>query len=247
MALPNPPRAILLDLDDTLIDGSGVISATVAMCEVFTARHPEFRLDPMRLAQANGASWERSWKDHEGQWVRGELDDLGLSTIVWTRALRELGVDEPELFAAEAARDHVSAAAAATRPYDEVLSVLDELAAADVILGVVTNGSSTAQRAKVETLGRERFAVVVVSGEHGVAKPDQRIFEIALAALDLPASEVVHVGDNLVSDIVGASSTGLGTVWVNRSGASRQADAATPDAEIDTLATLPRVIGLSAA
>jgi hypothetical protein len=59
MAMSFPPRAILLDLDETMIDGSGLISSTMAVSAAFTARHPELGLDPLRLAQTNGAAWDR--------------------------------------------------------------------------------------------------------------------------------------------------------------------------------------------
>ena len=54
------------------------------------------------------------------------------------------------------------------RPFEDALPALDALAVAGIPLGVVTNGSSSAQRAKVDILGDERFAFVAVSGEHGI-------------------------------------------------------------------------------
>ncbi len=243
MALPNPPRAVLLDLDETLIDGSGLATSTVAVSAAFAARHPELRLDPMTLAQTNGIAWERSWAEHEPRWVRGELDDLGLSTAVWTTALTELGVPDPAALAAEAAHDHVAALAVATKPYQDVRPALDALAAAGIPLGIVTNGSSSAQRAKIALLGPERFAVIAVTGEHGVAKPEPRIFQIVLEQLGLPPDQVVHVGDSLRADVGGAQAAGILAVWLNRVGEIRPADAATPDAEITTLAQLPALLG----
>ena len=246
MALPTPPRAVLLDLDETLIDGSGLASSTVAVSAAFVARHPELKLDAATLSRKNGDAWQRSWAEHESQWIRGELDDMQLSTAVWASALAELGVAHPERFAAEAAHEHVAALATATKPYDDVLPVLDALAAAGIPLGIVTNGSSSAQRAKIALLGPERFAVVGVTGEHGVAKPDPRIFRIVLDKFGHPAEQVVHVGDNLRADVGGAQAAGIAAVWLNRGAEIRPADAPTPDAEITTLAQLPVVLGLGA-
>jgi putative hydrolase of the HAD superfamily len=249
VTLPTPPRAVLLDLDETLIDGSALASSTVAVSAAFVAQHPELGLDAMALAQANGVAWQRGWVQNESKWIRGELDDLDLSAAVWTSALRELGVVDPGRFASQAAHDHIAALTAATKPYDDVMPMLDALRSAGIPLGIVSNGSSSAQRAKVELLGPERFAFVAITGEHGVAKPDPRIFEIVLEALGLPASSVVHVGDNLSADVAGAASAGIGTVWLNRTNASgvgepHPMDAATPDAEITTLAQLASVLGL---
>lgn len=40
----------------------------------------------------------------------------------------------------------------------------------------------------------------------------------ALTGVGLPAGQVVHIGDSLGSDVAGASSAGINTIWVNRSG-----------------------------
>ena len=238
------PRAILFDLDATLIDGAGVTRATELVCEHFAAGHPDLGVDAVQLANANGAAWKSSAKDFENRWARGEIDDNELSAIVWSRTFSSLGLSTPEVLAAEVARTHVLALEGAMRPFEDALPALDALAVAGIPLGVVTNGSSSAQRAKVDILGDERFAFVAVSGEHGIAKPDAGLFEIALTALDHPAHGVVHVGDNLIADIGGARSVGIGSVWINRAGAARPAGTATPDSEITSLLELPAALGL---
>ena len=49
-------------------------------------------------------------------------------------------------------------------------------------------------------------------------KPRKALFEFALTGVGLPAGQVVHIGDSLGSDVAGASSAGINTIWVNRSG-----------------------------
>lgn len=49
-------------------------------------------------------------------------------------------------------------------------------------------------------------------------KPRKELFEFALNRTGLPAEQVVHIGDSLSSDVKGASSVGINTIWVNRSG-----------------------------
>jgi len=48
-------------------------------------------------------------------------------------------------------------------------------------------------------------------------KPRRELFEYALKCTGLSAEEVVHIGDSLSSDIKGAASVGIKTIWVNRS------------------------------
>lgn len=58
--------------------------------------------------------------------------------------------------------------------------------------------------------------LVVASAEEGVAKPDLRIFEIALSKADCKAVESVMVGDRLDNDIVPANKVGMKTVWIRQ-------------------------------
>jgi putative hydrolase of the HAD superfamily len=63
-----------------------------------------------------------------------------------------------------------------------------------------------------------------VSEEAGVAKPDPKIFEIALDRLGVGALETVMVGDSWINDIAGAAAAGLRTVWFNRTDLERPAE-----------------------
>jgi putative hydrolase of the HAD superfamily len=60
------------------------------------------------------------------------------------------------------------------------------------------------------------FTHIVISGSFGKGKPDPAIFQFALSQCNLQADEVIMVGDNLMTDILGASRTGIRSVWINR-------------------------------
>lgn len=49
-------------------------------------------------------------------------------------------------------------------------------------------------------------------------KPRKELFEFALNSTGLSAEQVVHIGDSLSSDVKGASSVGINTIWINRGG-----------------------------
>lgn len=49
-------------------------------------------------------------------------------------------------------------------------------------------------------------------------KPRKELFEFALERTGLSAEQVVHIGDSLSSDVQGASSVGINTIWLNRKG-----------------------------
>ena len=58
------------------------------------------------------------------------------------------------------------------------------------------------------------FKRVIESAVVGVRKPNPAIFALGVCALDLPASQVVVVGDTFDKDIAPAHSLGCRTVWI---------------------------------
>ena len=54
------------------------------------------------------------------------------------------------------------------------------------------------------------------SGAFGIGKPDASIFQHVLAESGVTADEAMMVGDNLMTDILGASRVGMRSVWINR-------------------------------
>lgn len=49
-------------------------------------------------------------------------------------------------------------------------------------------------------------------------KPRRELFELALSHTGLASGEVVHIGDSVSSDVMGASRAGIRALWLNRSG-----------------------------
>ena len=49
-------------------------------------------------------------------------------------------------------------------------------------------------------------------------KPRKELFEYALKAIGLKPEQVVHIGDSLSSDVKGAMTVGIDTIWINRGG-----------------------------
>jgi putative hydrolase of the HAD superfamily len=75
--------------------------------------------------------------------------------------------------------------------------------------------------ADLERIGLARFFHFSISSRSfGKAKPAAEIFHAACAGLDLPPSEVLHIGDDPALDVLGAHAAGLRSAWLNRSGAA---------------------------
>ncbi len=99
--------------------------------------------------------------------------------------------------------------------YEDSISCLDFLSGKYKI-GVIANQSlGTEQR--LERYGLLKYInLVVASAEEGVAKPNKRIFEIALNKSGCTASHSVMIGDRIDNDIVPANLLGMTTVWVKQ-------------------------------
>ena len=108
-------------------------------------------------------------------------------------------------------------------------------------LGIIANQIPGAEK-RLEEMGiRRYFDVIVSSAEEGVAKPDPRIFNIALIRAGCTPEQAVMIGDRIDNDIVPAKQMGMKTVWI-RQGVGRywniQGDCETPGYEVNSLSEL---------
>ena len=102
---------------------------------------------------------------------------------------------------------------------DTTISILELAKKNNVKLGVITNGPSEHQWAKVDALGVEKCIPrenIIVSGDLGINKPDKRIFEVMQEKLQLGVESLYYIGDSLENDIVGANNAGWKSIWINR-------------------------------
>lgn len=228
-----PPLAVSFDLDGTLLDGSHIRQTVADTCEAIIIRQPS--LDAFRLAEANSRVWDAYFPQIEDDWALGRIDDATVRSEVWRGTLQACGSSDESLV--EFARQTFTELEQRRhRLYDDAVPLISELRSQGIPMALVTNGSSTAQRAKLAALDLEdRFEVVVVSGEIGVIKPNPTVFDSVLNMFAVEPARVWHVGDWLPSDIEGANAAGLTSVWVNRQGLLRGADQPVPDIEITSL------------
>ncbi|MFZ1391710.1 MAG: HAD family hydrolase [Dokdonella sp.] len=86
--------------------------------------------------------------------------------------------------------------------------------AARVPLVSISNGTADLGRIGLH----EHFHFSVSAGALGVAKPASSIFLHACERLGLAPENVLHVGDDPLTDVIGARSAGLRSAWLNRTG-----------------------------
>ncbi len=113
---------------------------------------------------------------------------------------------------------------------------LDALARISAMLPVaaLSNGN-----ADLVAIGLDHhFAFQLGAREHGAAKPDPGIFLAACARLGCAPEEVLHVGDHIEMDVIGAARAGLRSCWINRETQAWTHDTLQPDLEFTTLTAL---------
>jgi putative hydrolase of the HAD superfamily len=238
-------RALLLDLDDTLIvEEPAAVAAFAATASYAAERHP---VDPRQLALDARAGARELWhaaevcdfgrrigiSSWEALWCRYEGDDEELRAMrewspgfrrgAWRAALEHQGVQDDEL-AAELGERFGEERRARHETFEDAAPALDALRG-EYRLALVTNGASCLQREKFEASGlTDHFEAVVVSGELRSAKPDPAVYAHALGALGAEPGDAVMVGDSLRNDVDGPVAAGLRGIWLNRTGEPRPAD-----------------------
>jgi FMN phosphatase YigB (HAD superfamily) len=232
------PKAVIFDLDDTLCDYATAretrLRRAFTLCaEGGTQSHDGVDLDRMI---AESIRMHPHGADHFAElFVRFGIADArqALAAADWYRKNRFHGLrlfpDVEAVFSM--VRDGVSTEdPRAVRP-----------------IGIVTNGPTEVQRAKLELLEVDRLVdFVLVSEEFGVAKPDPEIFREALRLAGVKPEEAIFVGDSVEFDMAGAWAADIPTVWVNRDERPWTESGPPPTRQIRSLAELPQLLGATA-
>ena len=231
-----PRRAILLDLDDTIIDYGG--STEVSWRQACEAARERSGLEVDRLYTEIDRVRTWYWSDPERH-REGRADLRAASCRIVEQALRDLGHDAPEL-ARRIAHLYRDLRDQSVEIFTGAIETLDRLKHDGTRLGLVTNGTAADQRAKIERFDLARhFDHILIEGEFGCGKPDARVYQAALAALQTTPQEAWFVGDNLEWDVAAPQRAGMYAVWLDRKRNGLPTSApTTPDRIIHSLTEL---------
>ncbi|HEX4740616.1 MAG TPA: HAD family hydrolase [Caulobacteraceae bacterium] len=215
-APPFLPKAILFDLDDTILSAyARPEAAWLAVAqELAEAIAP---LSPAAAAAAIAEHARGFWADPDRHREHRQNLRAARREIVGG-ALARLEGQGRSAFAADVA---VRLADRFTDYRDEQMTLfpgahgtLDTLKSAGVRLALVTNGDGPGQRRKVERFElAHRFDHIQIEGEHGFGKPEERAYLHALEALGAAAHETWMVGDNLEWEVAAPQRLGIFAIW----------------------------------
>jgi putative hydrolase of the HAD superfamily len=231
------PRAILFDLDDTLLmDSNTVDECWLSACQ--RCLPPTEALEPEAIFAAIETYRAWFWSDPERHRT-GRLDLEGARRAIVAGALLQLGIEHPTL-ASDIAKAYGELRDNAIRPFPEAFETLRSLQEQGIRLALLTNGNARLQRRKIERHGLAPFfECILIEGEFGVGKPDKRIYLQALSQLETAPAEAWMVGDNLEWEVAAPQQLGIFAVWHDVAGTGLPASSTVcPDRIIRTLSEL---------
>ncbi|MGY3454311.1 HAD family hydrolase [Bradyrhizobium sp. USDA 4353] len=207
------PRAMLIDMDDTILSAYGrpEIAWNIVATEFSEELAPH---TPHAVAAAILASARSFWSVASAEWrmkliqARQEVVKGGFAALTGPALPVELAIRIADRF---------------TRYRDEQMFVfpgaheaIDEFKARGVRLALVTNGEAGQQRAKIERFAlAHRFDHIQIEGEHGFGKPEERAYLHAMDKLGVGPQDTWMIGDNLEWEIVAPQRLGIYSIWID--------------------------------
>lgn len=237
------PKAILLDLDDTIIAYDHGID-TDACWRTSVAKHVPAALmtevEEVVSAIKARASWY--WSDPERHRV-GRMDLWKARRDFIAESLSERGLGDWEL-AGRIAAAYGAERDEAIHLFPDSVGTIQHLRSLGIKLALLTNGNSEPQWRKIRRFGlAPLFDCILVEGEFGIGKPEERVYRHALEQLGVTAGDAWMVGDNFEWEVAAPQRLGIRGIWVDRRGSGVSADSATqPFMTIRSLGDLPPVL-----
>jgi HAD superfamily hydrolase (TIGR01549 family) len=121
--------------------------------------------------------------------------------------------------------------------YADVRPALSALRRLGVPMAIISNFRPDLEDYLKRLRIRGYFRFVICSSLVGLAKPDRRIFELAVQKAGVPAGQILYVGDDLSDDVAGSQNAGLTPVLIDRGNWY-------PDARCLRIQSLLDVVGL---
>ncbi|HEX5321343.1 MAG TPA: HAD family hydrolase [Stellaceae bacterium] len=210
------PRAILFDLDDTLLVAFGP-SQSQWERTIGAAAARFAPAEPAVVVTAIQEAARELWADPDRhKYWRHRIGEARRKIVADAFAdLKSRGIQMPPAeFGDEIADSYEALHLAELAMFPDAYETLDRLKERGVRLALITNGAAEPQRAKVVRFALEhRFDHIQIEGEHGFGKPEERAYTHAMEMLGVAPRETWMVGDNLEWEVAGPQKLGIFAIW----------------------------------
>ncbi|CAD2071852.1 noncanonical pyrimidine nucleotidase, YjjG family [Jeotgalicoccus coquinae] len=205
-------KAIFLDIDDTVFNFKKCSES--ALKETFSTLNLEYNKD---VFESFSAIDERLWKEQKEELLTvADVLDIRFAELSET-----LGLDYDSNLAKEYFGKILGEQFIMEPGIEEVLKKIS----ANHKIYAASNGVLTMQENRLQLSGLKRyFTDLYVSDDIGSAKPNISFFTESMKRAELKPSEILMIGDSLVSDIAGASNAEIASVWYNPYGLENGTD-----------------------
>ncbi|AJE34288.1 phosphoglycolate phosphatase [Corynebacterium humireducens NBRC 106098 = DSM 45392] len=206
MLLPADTRAVLYDLDGTLVDHEHAARAGVESWS--------------RALGLPAGQWQR-WLTIERKWFtafeNGEVSHLGQRVARCREFIGRAELSDEE--ALTMYEDYLAVYRSNWVAYPDALPSLRAALERGLTVGVLTNGAEEMQRAKLERTGLWLDGMIMCATvELGAPKPQPESYRAALEKVGASAGHTVMIGDSWENDVAGARRAGLHAVYLDRTG-----------------------------
>lgn len=210
----NLPKAILFDLDETIISFGSRRLILQAVVEEFAA---EFAPVPAEEAAfALEAGFREFWADEvrAAHWRKNLAAGRVIAVETGFAKLRERAPGLTQAFAETFGRRFHVYREEQAKFFPGAIEAIEAFRRAGVKLALVTNGAAEPQRAKVDRFKlAPLFDHVQIEGEAGFGKPEEQAYLHAMAALGVGPHETWMVGDNLEWEVAAPQRLGIYSIW----------------------------------
>ena len=232
----SPIRAVFFDVGATLAYPHPSFHAVIA--RVLGEHGVEVTAEQVLAAEPKVWEAVESYQRQGGYFTRSDEESRQFWYWIYETFLRLLGVPEPRDLPQRLYGEFIRHET--YRLYPDSLPALQALHQRGVLLGVISNWEEWLEQLLLHLEIARYFGVTIISGVHGVEKPDPRIFALALDRLGVTAAESAHVGDSVRHDVEGARNAGLTPVLIDRLGTAPEGDYL----RVTDLTHLPAVLDL---
>jgi len=208
------PRAILFDLDETILSFGRRTDLLLELAGQFAERFAP--VTPLESAQVVEAAFVAYWADparHKvGRLRLAEAREEIVEQAFASLRPRAAGLT-PDFARAFGRRFHTYREEQA-KCFPGAVETVEALKNLGVRLALVTNGTSEMQRQKIVRFDLARlFEHVQIEGEAGFGKPEPQAYLHALQNLGVAARDTWMVGDNLEWEVAAPQRLGIYAIW----------------------------------